>query len=87
MTISTHLQKGQGLLLRRCFNQRKTNVRRGCVASIVLRGRLGDVPHAEQGVGAVRTAEDARGENDGQRVGRHAIVGLVFTHPGKVHWM
>lgn len=64
-----------------------TNFQRCCIVSVVLRGCFGDVLHAEQRVGAVWAAKDARGEHYGQRVGRHAVVGLVFTHPGKDHWM
>lgn len=47
----------------------------------VLRGCLCNVLHAEQWVSAVRAAQDTRGKNYSQRVRRHAVVSLIFTHP------
>lgn len=57
------------------------------IAFVVLHGRLGNIFHAEQGVGTVWTAKDARGKNYGQWVWRHAVVCLILTHPARVHWM
>lgn len=49
----------------------------------VLRGGLGHVPHAHQGVGAVGTAQDAGSEHDGQGVGGHAVLRLLLGHPAE----
>lgn len=48
-----------------------------------LHGGLGDILHAQQWVSAVWTAQDTGGENDGQRIWRHAVVGLHFTNSAR----
>lgn len=45
-----------------------------------LHGGLGNILHAQQWVSAVWTTQDTGGEDDGQRIGRHAVVGLHFTN-------
>lgn len=61
----------------------KAESRRCCAGVPVLHGGLGDILHAEQRVGTVWTAQDTWGKNYGQRVRRHAVVRLHFTHPEK----
>ena len=48
-----------------------------------LRGGLGHVSHAHQGVCAVGAAQDAGGEHDGQGVGGHAVVRFLLGHPAE----
>lgn len=43
-----------------------THFQRSCIISVDLRGCFGNVLHAEQRVGAVWAAKDARGEHYGQ---------------------
>ncbi len=49
----------------------------------VLHGGLGNILHAEQRVSAVWAAQHTRGKNYSQRVRRHAVVSLDFTHPAR----
>lgn len=90
LLVDDHLDataEGRRMFILTFFSPHGTSVQCHWVDLNVLRGRLCDILHTEQRVGAVWTAKDAWSENYGQRVGRHAVVGLVFAHPETVHWM
>lgn len=50
-----------------------------------LHGCFWDILHAGQGVGGIRTAQEARSKHDGQGVGGHAVHIFYQSHSGIQH--
>lgn len=85
MSISTQLQAESRSVYNMRWNYSATDEssaqRRKEFVLVSLRCRLGDILHAEQGVGGVGAAQDTRCKHYGQRVGGHAVVSLFFRDP------